>query len=43
MKRKKRLKKVIESLKKQIDIHKEKLKKAIEEGKEELASYNQGR
>ena len=39
MNRKKRLKKGVESLKEQIEIHKEKLKKAIEEGKEELASY----
>ena len=29
----------IESLKRQIEIHKEKLKKAVEEGQEELASY----
>jgi phage shock protein A len=39
MKRKKRLEKGIESLKKQVEIHKEKLKQAIEEGNEELARY----
>ena len=39
MKRKKRLKKGIESLQKQIEIHKEKLKKAIEEGDEDLSRY----
>ena len=39
MKRKKRLAKGIESLKKQVEIHKDKLKKAIEDGSEELARY----
>ncbi|MEK6926582.1 MAG: hypothetical protein AABW50_04865 [Nanoarchaeota archaeon] len=39
MKRKKRLEKGIESLKKQVEIHKEKLKKSIEEGNEDLAKY----
>ena len=39
MKRKKRLEKGIESLQKQIEIHKMKLKKAIEEGNEDLARY----
>lgn len=39
MKRKKRLEKGIESLKEQIEIHREKLKKAIEEGNEDLARY----
>ncbi len=39
MKRKKRLERGIESLQKQIEIHKEKLKKAIEEGDEDLARY----
>ena len=37
--RKKRLKKGIESLKKQIEIHEEKLKKAQEEDNIELAEY----
>lgn len=37
--RKKRLKKGIESLQKQISLHKEKLKKAEEEGKLELVGY----
>ena len=37
--RKKRLKKGIESLEKQIEIHEEKLKKAIEEDNIELAEY----
>ena len=37
--RKKRLKKGIESLEKQIEIHKEKLKKAEQEDNLELASY----
>ncbi|MBS3089222.1 hypothetical protein J4402_05650 [Candidatus Pacearchaeota archaeon] len=39
MKRKKRLEKGIESLQKQIEIHKEKLKKAIDGGDEDLARY----
>ncbi|HLC78394.1 MAG TPA: hypothetical protein VJH92_04675 [Candidatus Nanoarchaeia archaeon] len=39
MKRKKRLAKGIESLKKQVEMHKEKLKKAVEDGNEELARY----
>lgn len=39
MNRKKRLKKGIESLEKQIDIHKDKLKEAVGEGNEELALY----
>lgn len=39
MKRKKRLKKGVESLKKQIEIHEEKLEEAIEKGDEELAQY----
>jgi phage shock protein A len=39
MKRKKRLKKGIESLHEQVEIHKEKLREAIEEGNEELAGY----
>ena len=39
MKRKKRLKKGIESLKEQISIHEEKLRKAEEEGFVELAGY----
>ncbi|MFH1248943.1 MAG: hypothetical protein V1660_02220 [archaeon] len=37
--RKKRLKKGIESLKKQIMFHEEKREKAKEDGKEELVSY----
>lgn len=39
--RKKRLVKGIDSLKEQIEIHKEKLKKAEEEGMEELVRYYQ--
>ena len=39
MNRKKRLKKGIESLEKQIDIHKDKLKEAVSDGNEELAVY----
>lgn len=39
MKRKKRLKKGIESLQWQIEAHEEKLKKALEEENEELARY----
>jgi len=39
MKRKKRLKKGIESLKEQVMLHREKLKKAIEDADEDLASY----
>ena len=39
MKRKKRLEKGIESLQKQVEIHKEKLKNAIEDGNEDLAKY----
>lgn len=39
MKRKKRLEKGIESLQKQIEIHKMKLKAAIEGGDEDLARY----
>jgi hypothetical protein len=39
MKRKKRLKKGIESLEKQIEIHKEKRKMAEEEGNIELEDY----
>lgn len=39
MKRKKRLKKGIESINEQIEIHEEKKKKAEEEGKRELAEY----
>ena len=39
MKRKKRLKKGIESLQWQIENHEEKLKAALAEGKEELARY----
>ncbi len=37
--RKKRLKKGIESLEKQIELHEEKLKKAVEEDNIELAEY----
>lgn len=37
--RKKRLKKGIESITKEIEIHKEKRKQAFEEGKLELANY----
>lgn len=39
MKRGKRLKKGIESIKEQIEIHKEKLEKAMENRYEELAGY----
>lgn len=39
MKRKKRLKKGIESLKKQIEIHEEKRRIAEEDGKPELEEY----
>lgn len=39
MKRKKRLKKGVESLKEIIDEHKKKLQEAIIQGKEELAGY----
>lgn len=39
MKRKKRLKKGIESIKRQISIHKAKLEEARKEGNEELARY----
>ena len=39
MNRKKRLKKGIESIEKQIDLHKDKLKNAVDEGNEELARY----
>lgn len=39
MKRKKRLEKGIESLKEQIEIHKEKLEKAIEDDNADLADY----
>ena len=39
--RRNRLKKVIESLQKQIQLHEEKLKKAQEEGKLELIGYYQ--
>ena len=38
-KRKKRLKKGIQSIEEQIEKHKEKLEQAIEEGKIELANY----
>jgi len=38
-KREKRLEKGIESIKKQIELHREKMRKAIEEGKIELAEY----
>ena len=41
VKRKKRLIKGLESLDKQISIHKEKLQDAIDEGMEELAGYYQ--
>jgi len=41
-KRKKRLKKGIESLKEQIELHKEKRRQALEEGKLELANYYEG-
>ena len=39
MKRKKRLAKGIESLKKQIGVHEEKLKEAREKGNEDLTRY----
>lgn len=39
MKRKKRLKKGIESINKQIELHKEKREKAKQEGKIELVGY----
>ena len=39
MKRKKKLEKGIESIKKQIEIHKEKREKALEESELELAEY----
>ena len=39
MKRKKRLVKGIESLHRQIEIHKEKLREAMKEGNEELVRY----
>ncbi len=39
MNRKKRLKKGIESIEKQIELHKDKLKNAVDEGNEELARY----
>lgn len=39
MKRKKRLKKGIESIKNQVDVHEEKLKEAKEKGDEELTRY----
>lgn len=39
MKREKRLKKGIESLQEQIQIHKDKLRKAMKEGNEELVEY----
>ena len=39
MNRKKRTKKGIESIEKEIKIHKEKLQKAIDEGNEELTGY----
>jgi len=39
VKRKKRLKKGIESIEKQIDIHGEKLKEAVGRGDDELVSY----
>lgn len=39
MKRKKRLKKGIESLQEQVEIHKDKLKEAVEEGSKDLARY----
>ena len=37
--RKKRLKKGIESIEKQIELHEEKKKKALEEGRTDLAGY----
>ena len=42
MKRKKRLQKGIESIKKQIEIHKDKLKEAEEKGDKELSTYYEG-
>ena len=39
MKRKKRLEKGIESLQRQVEIHKKKLREALEEGNAELAKY----
>jgi len=39
MNRKKRLKKGIESIEKQIELHKDKLKNAVDKGNEELARY----
>lgn len=42
MKRKKRLKKGIESLKKQIEIHEDKLEEAKKRGNEELTRYYEG-
>jgi len=39
MKRKKRLKKGIESIERQIEIHEEKLKEAVKKGDEELVGY----
>jgi len=39
VKRKKRLKKGIESIKEQIELHKQKRKEAEEQGQEELVSY----
>jgi len=42
MKRKKRLEKGIDSLKKAIEEHEEKLQDAIEGGREELANYYSG-
>lgn len=39
MKRKKRLEKGIESIKKQIDIHRQKLEEAREKGADELVDY----
>ncbi|MEK6871544.1 MAG: hypothetical protein AABX16_01440 [Nanoarchaeota archaeon] len=39
MKRQKRLEKGIESLQKQIEIHKDKLNKAKEDGNEDLVKY----
>lgn len=42
MKRKKRLKKGIESIKKQIEIHENKLEEAKERGDEELVGYYEG-
>lgn len=39
MKRKRRLKRGIESLQEQVEIHREKLKEAVNEGNEDLARY----